>query len=238
MADEVQVPVVGGVRRRVLIVGGAAVAVVLGYLYLSRRRAAADVPAVDPATGTATGDNLYSNPAPHTTVPGSVDATNPDTITTNDEWVRAVVSDLAEEGWDATYVVTTLGRYLAGVPLEEGPDTNLVRSAWAVRGIPPVGTHPLNIAQHTTTPPPATGGSTPPPTTTPKPAPPRRYAEVQPYKPRHAPWDTLSGIAGASHRSVTELASWNNISNVNIVHPGQRIWVDPPGTYVGTKKIN
>lgn len=60
------------------------------------------------------------------------------------------------------------------------------------------------------------GGSRPP---LPKPAPAPAPSHETTYTVRSG--DTLGGIAGRYHVSVTELASWNHIANPNLIYPGQ-----------------
>jgi LysM repeat protein len=62
---------------------------------------------------------------------------------------------------------------------------------------------------------------------------------VQKYTTSNPPWQsTLSGIGSHTGRTVGQLASWNGVAGPSyIIHPNQKIYVDPPGTYNGTKKI-
>lgn len=233
----VKLPVVGTVERRYVIIGGATVVVIVGYVWWRRRQTATAAAAAttDSTTGSSLpGDVPFSNPVPGALGDGTVDTTGGTAVTSNDQWSNKVIGLLAND-YNTQYMETTLGKYLDGQPLTQD-EASFIRAAWAVAGHPPQDKSIILATSGGSTP----GNGNPPPTPppTPKPGPPRRYAVVRPFSPRHAPWDTLSGIAGASGRSVSELAAWNKITNVNVVHPGDHVWVDPPGNYTGSKRIN
>jgi hypothetical protein len=133
----VTLPVLGTVQRRWVFVGGAAVAVVVGYAYLARRRRQADV-TYDPATGTPTSGGTYVNPNPGADgSSGPIDST-PDSIDTNDAWTRVVLTDLVGLGWDPQFAALALGKYLAGTPVTP-EELQVIRTAWGLRGRPPQG---------------------------------------------------------------------------------------------------
>jgi hypothetical protein len=143
MADQVRLPGIGEVDRRWLYAGGALVAGIVGYAWWQRSRGTAPAeagPAIDPLTGLPvdpqTGTGGYVNPRP---VQSVIDGTNPDEIRTNVQWTQAVTDKLTLLGsWDAGFIATTLGKYLANQPLN--PDEQaLVRTAWAYAGKPPEG---------------------------------------------------------------------------------------------------
>lgn len=244
---------VGKVPRRVVIIGGAAVVVIVGYAYVYRSRIGKPAtPVVDPALGSIGGDGSYTNPAPHTTVPGTIDTTGGEGILTNDQWGTAVISDLSGL-WDATFVAVAIGRYLAGEPLTTD-EANVVRTAWARRGHPPQGNIGIVLVQSNSTPgtpnPPSRDpqpgpprpdqgpAPAPPPAPAPTPGTPRRYVITRRFTTVNAPWQsTLSGIANHSGRSVSQLANWNGITDPNRIGEGIRIWCDPPGVYLGTTQI-
>lgn len=243
MDKEIKVPVIGTTKRKWVYVAGAAVAVIVGYVYISRSRNAGTV-TVDPALGSMNADGTYTNPHPVTSVDTSVDTTDGGAITTNDQWGTLVIADLTqgELEWDPTFVATAIGRYLAGEGLNSD-EANVVRVAWARRGRPPVGNPQIILLQ--TGPAPGSGDPTPPPPPpppappTPAPAPPRRYVIVRAFTRTNPPWQsTLSGIAGHSGRTVGQLASWNGVAApAYVIHTGQKIWADPPGTYLGSTQI-
>lgn len=147
MADTVDVPQVGPVKRQWLYVGGALVVGIVGYAWWRRSQAAGLV--VDPATGSL-GGGPYANPNPDASGSDLVD-TPGGPPTTNEEWTQRVVEDLGAIGTDPGFVAATLGKYLGRQQLTTDEAT-LVRTAWAYRGRPPV--NPPEII-------PATSGSTP-----------------------------------------------------------------------------
>lgn len=165
----------------------------------------------------------------------------------NGQWVQAVVQYMTDNGLveDPTQLSAALGKYITGASIDPN-DTNsisLIQQAIAVEGYPPVAgpngyppsinTHPATSVPPVTTP--VTPPKTPPKPTPPKVLPKRRYVVVVKFTTKNPPWNsTLSGIAGRSHRSVSQLASWNHITNPNVIHPGQRIWIDPPTGFSGS----
>jgi hypothetical protein len=140
MADnpEVTLPVVGTQKRRTVLIGAAAVTVIVVvayFMYARRPRSSTTTVATDPATGTLSGPSTYANPAPRVTA-GTIDTTGGQAITTDDQWALAVTQLLVDAGWDRQYVVTTLGAYLAGSPLDTN-QANMIQAAWALKGRPP-----------------------------------------------------------------------------------------------------
>lgn len=150
MADTIDVPQVGPVKKQYLIVAVAGVAGFVGYSYLKARKGASssaatgagsiDPNAVDPATGLTYGDELaagsssYSNPNPGATGSGSVSSTNQ--ITTDTQWAQAVENDARMASYDPTWLGQTMGAYLDRQPLTSD-QAAAVRSAWALYGHPP-----------------------------------------------------------------------------------------------------
>lgn len=161
----VKVPVVGRVQKRYLYAGGAVVLVIVGYAYFRRSRGGGGGGAVDltadPTTG-ALGTGDYVNPNPGADGNGGVISDTSGEIRTDADWARAVLEDFAQStgdtGWNPQYAQIVLGKYLAGVQLDND-EQNLVRAAWALRGRPPSG---ININPLTTGPAPG-GPATPAP---------------------------------------------------------------------------
>jgi len=162
----------------------------------------------------------------------------------NGEWTQAVIDYMTSNNLveDPTQLSTALGRYVTGAfidPDKESALISLVQQAIAVKGYPPnAGPHgfppAINMQPGSSGPPsPPPGGKPPPPK--PKPLPPRRYVVVAEYVTGHVVWNsTLSGIAGRSGRSVSQLASWNGITNPNVIRTGSHIWIDPPTGFSGS----
>jgi hypothetical protein len=129
------------------------VAVVVGYAYYKRSRTPATL--IDPSTGTANlGTGGYQNPAPTSPRSGPID--DPDVVSNNAEWARGAIDALEGAGFNRQFAATTIGKYLAGQPLDEN-ELDLVRAAFALAGNPPNYLTPVSQ--------PSTG--TPAPTPTP-----------------------------------------------------------------------
>lgn len=150
MAEGVDLPAIGRVDKKYMYAALALVVGIVGYAWWNRRAsAAADTPTVDPTTGSqdpASG-GAYVNPRP---VQSTIDQTS-DTIDTNVEWTQAVTEKLSLMFYDATFIATTLGKYLARQPLTTD-EADLVRTAWAFQGKPPEGPDSFTLSN--------TGGGT------------------------------------------------------------------------------
>ncbi len=219
----VKLPGLGPVDRKWLVIAGAGGVILVGYMWLRRRANNAAAGAVDPATGSV-GDTGFNNPVPGASGSDTIDNTTPGTITTNAQWVNDAATRLGDL-YDAQFVIATLGKYLDGQPLTHD-EANLVRSAWAVSGHPPVGDPPIILSQTTSTP----GGPTPTPppgSTTGTTTDGKVYVTVVAYKSPNPPWNsTLSGIASHEHTTVAHLLALNpSITNPSVIHVGQRIRV-------------
>lgn len=136
LSGPITLPVVGTFDRRWLLAAGGAVAVVVGAAYLRQRANPAVVPEVDPATGSEADGGLYENPAPVTQ-----DDAGAGQFWTVHAWVEDVAQRLGQL-YEPSWVVTVLGRWLAGQPLTND-EADLVRSALALRGDPPGGAPPI-----------------------------------------------------------------------------------------------
>jgi hypothetical protein len=200
MAEPVDVPGIGRVPRTWLYVGGALVVGIVGYAWLRRSRTAAVT--TDPATGSTGGTGGFTNPNPGASGDDDVNTVGPDgPPTTNAQWSDRVQSTLGNI-WEAGFVVTVLGKYLGGQPLTS-TEADLVRSAWALHGMPPV--NPPAIVMVSTASTPGTP-STPPPSSPPPSSPPP--AAVRTYTVRSG--DTLSGIASRHGVSTAALYTRNS----------------------------
>jgi hypothetical protein len=175
-------------------------------------------------------------------------------FTSNGQWVQAVIQYVTDNALveDPSKMSAALGKYVTGAYIDpnDTADISLIQQAIAVQGYPPIAgangyppainTHPATTTPPVTTPPPPTTISpTPIPTPTPvapvrATLPKRRYVIVVKYTSVNPPWNsTLSGIAGRAHRTVAQLATWNHITNPNLIYVGQKIWIDPTTGYSG-----
>lgn len=139
--DTITVPGgVGPVKREYVMVGGAVAAGAAFMLWHRRGAAAAAVPDPSAAAGDmAAGVDAYANPAPATV--GGNTTIDPETMppTSNAAWAERAVGKLSEVGWDAQLVTAALGRYLNRQPLANVAEREIVQSATAMVGPPPVG---------------------------------------------------------------------------------------------------
>jgi hypothetical protein len=150
----VKLPGVGEVPRAYVAVGGAAVVGAVGFAYLRRGAGgsadpSAEVAAADP-TGTtgdyAAGVDAYANPAPAgSTTAASPAEVDPDTLppTTNAAWTSRAVERLADVGYDPQAIAAACGRYLGRQPLASAAEVEIVRTALAMVGPPPLGDYSL-----------------------------------------------------------------------------------------------
>jgi len=234
----VKLPVIGDTDRRWVFAAGALVAVIVAYAYWRRSSAPAagdPVEAVyDPSQG---GVAAYSNPAPNAPESGEFQPDDTQALTGHQKWSRDALAGLGETGrWEPGYLAVVIGKYLQGVPLTAA-EGDVIHAAYAVAGYPSPML-PIVWVQSQPAPGGTGGGPKPPapPATTPKKAK-RRYVVVDKYTTKNAPWNsTVSGIAGRSGRTVGQIDDWNSAVSAPryIIHPGQQIWIDPPGDYSGS----
>lgn len=188
-------------------------------------------------------------------------------FTNNAQWVQAAIEYMIDHDivTNPGPLSSALGKYISGQYVTD-TDVNLIQQAIAIQGFPPVAGpkgYPPSLNRQPapppvkTTPPPV---KTTPPSTKPpgnigfpvappsKPAPvlkppptltlpKRRYGLAHRYTNGSDPYSYLGGIARMTGRSTAQLASWNGISNVNLILYAQKIYVDPPGKYSGEVKI-
>jgi LysM repeat protein len=164
-------------------------------------------------------------------------------FTSNGQWVQAVEEYMQANNLiaDPTQLSAALGKYITGTYIDPNSAAySLVQQAISVKDYPPIAGangYPPAINTHpgTTTPPVTTPGTPKPPVTPPKVLPKRRYVVVTKFVTSKVLWSsTLSGIAGRSHRTVSQLASWNGISNPNVIGTGKHIWIDPATGFSGS----
>lgn len=143
MADDVKVPKLGKMNKKVLIPVIAVAAAFVGWRYYQARNAApaTDTPVdpgmEDPGTlpgvvGAVSPDNSYGSNT------GGTGGSDPGQITTNDQWSRYAIEQLGSDRWTNSEVAEALGNYLTGQPLTDAQQS-IVRAAIGVAGHPPVG---------------------------------------------------------------------------------------------------
>jgi hypothetical protein len=190
---DVKLPGVGNVDRKWVLAGGAAVAGIVVFAYWRNSRLPTD-PAVE-GDQYATGDNYTPDAYVGAVQPGGEtydpnDGTT-NVPTTNAEWSQLVIDALESVGYDRAKAAQTVGKYLAGQPLDTS-EKLIIQVAIAMLGNPPAGALPIISAPASTT--------TPPPSGTPKPAP-------KPSTPRGDRVNTTQSIyTYARHFSTTTSA--------------------------------
>lgn len=162
MAD-VKVPGVGGVDRKWVLAGGAAVAGIVVFAYIRRSQAGAEEPAGE-GDEYVQGDEWTPDAYIGATQPGGEtydpNAGETNLPTNNAEWAQRVVEALTSmSGYTPEMASQTVGKYLAGNPLTLA-EKILIQTAIALVGNPPSGAIPIFDIPTPTTP-------TPTPTPTP-----------------------------------------------------------------------
>jgi hypothetical protein len=242
MADQVNVPKVGPVDKKWVLVAVAGGATFVGIMWWRRFQASksAGAAVVDPATGSVGASGSYLNPAP--VVANDTVNQPPAAAATNQEWTQRVIADLGNIGLDASFVSAVIGKYLAGQQVTND-EASVIRQAWAFEGKPPGGPSFINLGTGSSTP----GTTTPPPVTIPPgeippiPVPSPKPAPAPAPKPRTQPvghwpaWDgSLTGIANHYHVSEPALYQRNkdtieaaahahghsSSNNGNLIFPG------------------
>lgn len=147
MADDVKVPKVGKVDKKILVPIGVAAAAFIGYRYWRARQDAADAP-VDPGYEDMTGglgpgvtrpDNSYGLPDDSS----SGATTGGFRGTTNSQWSEYVTDRLQQDGrWTYSVIAVALGNFLSDKPLTS-EQQDIIRAAIGIAGNPPVGYHTI-----------------------------------------------------------------------------------------------
>lgn len=143
MAEQVDVPGLGSMKKSWVIGGVAAAGGVVAYAYWRRASTPQTGPIlVDPDDAIGQGD--YQPPA--TGDPGGSRDETGDAIDTDDEWTRAATEYLVGTGgWEPSVIATALGKYLGKLKLKP-MEADIVRSAVGAFGYPPkAGALPIQI---------------------------------------------------------------------------------------------
>jgi len=164
---QVNVPAVGKVDRKWVFAGLAAVSGIVVYAYWRRSQAPEEEL---PGEGDqyATGDDYTPDAYIGATQPGGEtydpNATETNVPTTNQEWSQRAIDALESVGYTRDKAATTIGKYLAGQPLDLA-EKLIIQVAIAMMGNPPAGALPIISAPST----PVTPAPTPTPGTPAKP---------------------------------------------------------------------
>lgn len=146
MQKEVEIPKLGKVKTRTLILIGGGFGVFLAWRYYAAssglEEAAPEegsefdeeglIPAVEGAGGGFGGGSGSS---------GDTTSSEPQSIRTNAQWSQYARDQLiATDAYEGALISTALGKYLTGKPLSK-KEQEIVQAAIAYAGYPPVGTH-------------------------------------------------------------------------------------------------
>ena len=207
----VNVPAVGKVKRQWVVAGLAAVAGIVVVAYWRAARTPVEEPAQEGTEGVA-GDEWSPDAYAGATAPGGASFIPGDTASdatpgTNVEWAQRVVDLLEGVGYDRNKAAATIGKYLAGQPLD-GTEKLIVQAALALLGNPPAGALPIITAGSAPTQPGSPGPSgSPKPTTTPRGD---RVNHTQPLETyaRHFSKSTSADSVEATKRQILTLNPW------------------------------
>lgn len=153
MAD-VKLPLVGGVSKKALAIGGFASAGVVAFIWIRRRKTSAAAPAAAAADTAGTGGD-YTDPGLQDTALGPTygatgyydpntgqfiygnSGTGQAAAATNQEWAQLAEAYLTQNaGADPAAVSAALGKYLTGRPVDAAEES-LIDQAIAAEGYPP-----------------------------------------------------------------------------------------------------
>lgn len=149
------IPGIGSVEKKYVIVGAAGIAGFVGFMYLrSRNTANSDTSATDTTTDTSATDeagygadtfdpSAYSDyygggsvPVYQSPINQTIPVTSDQQITTDAAWDSAAVAAAGDMGADPGALSSALGRFLAGLCLSDA-QADLVRQAEGMFGRPP-----------------------------------------------------------------------------------------------------
>jgi hypothetical protein len=225
---QVNVPAVGRVKKTWVYVGLAAAGSIAAYSYWRRSQ---DTTAPAPGEGDISAADLTSpdafvNPGGSTVIPDSSEQPP----FTNADWFQRVLDLLEAAGVDRTLASQTLGKYLAGNPLNTA-EKLIIQQAKGLLGPPPAGDLPIISAPET---PPPSGTGTPPSPVPPSGAPAKvtglHVHARNANKSVSISWNRASGAA--------QYAVYRNGGRINIVSvPGATVGPPAAGSYT-VKAIN
>jgi hypothetical protein len=148
MAEDIEVPKVGKVNKKVLIPIVAVAGGYIAYRYWHARNSVGDGEPIDPGmedpgtlppvAGAVKPDNSYGIPGGDTSTSGGGFRG-----TTNSEWTEYVSDRLQQDTrWSYSTIAVALGNFLTNKPLS-GEQQDIVRAALGIAGYPPVGSHTI-----------------------------------------------------------------------------------------------
>jgi hypothetical protein len=138
---KIKVPGIGEVPRKYVLIGGAVVAVLVGYAWWRNSTGnstaqGSGVAGTDLTTDQLPGGDGYANPNPGASGSDSVDQTAASS-TTDQSWAAAAAAELAgRSDYDGPFITATIAKYLNGQSLT-ATEAELIRVAWAFAGKPP-----------------------------------------------------------------------------------------------------
>lgn len=148
MADDVKVPKVGNVDKKVLVPILAAAAAFVGYRYWRARQDAASAP-VDPGFEDMSGGlgPGVTRPAGDYGLPSDSSSSGASAGgfqgTSNSQWSEYVTDRLQQDGrWSYSVIAVALGNFLSDKPTTSDQQ-DIVRAAIGIAGQPPVGYHTI-----------------------------------------------------------------------------------------------
>src|SRR6266496_664191 len=145
MPDTLKVPVLGPTKKGYVWAGAALVLGIVGYAWYSRGKSTETAP-TDATAGIPDTVPTDLGPADLSTVStgGGVSDTGLTFITTNAEWTADAVSKMVDLGYDSVTVSSALGKFLASQQVTQD-EANLINTAIALSGHPPVGTFSIRL---------------------------------------------------------------------------------------------
>jgi hypothetical protein len=153
-----KVPGIGEVKTQYVIATGAVGVGIVGYAWWKKSTNAATPDPITAGEAQGIGDGTVL-PAGFTgNATGAINLNDPTQITTNAQWTKQAVSDLADKGFDTLAVSSALGKFLSRQPVTAA-EAELIRDAIAFEGNPPEnGPWPIIPTPVVVTPPPAPTG--------------------------------------------------------------------------------
>jgi len=148
MADDVNVPKVGKVDKKVIVPIAVAAVAFVGYRYWKARQDVGDGEPVDPGY-----EDMSGGLGPGVTRPGNSYGLPDDSDTgnstggfrgtSNSQWSEYVTDRLQQDGrWPYSIIAVALGNFLSDKPLSS-EQQDIVRAAIGIAGQPPVGYHTI-----------------------------------------------------------------------------------------------